>query len=114
MAAKVRDAAIATTMVQRRVDRAVGLLEEHDTINALGVLMYPSSRRAALLEAATQITKAAQLTFDTKWPTESARGLRCAGQCDWPQLECTLTFRNRTHPTPSSAVQLRAIKRHSP
>jgi hypothetical protein len=33
-------------------------------------------------------------------------GLRCAGQGDWPQLVGTLIFRNRTHPTPSSAVQL--------
>jgi hypothetical protein len=51
--------------------RAVKLLEAQATINALGVLMYPSSHRAALLEAAAQITKAAQLIFDTKWPTES-------------------------------------------
>jgi hypothetical protein len=46
-------------------------MQEYTTINALGVLMYPSSHRAALLEAAAQITKAAQLIFDTEWPTES-------------------------------------------
>jgi hypothetical protein len=53
------------------VDRALDLLEAHARINALGVLRHPSSRRAALLEAEAQITAAAQLIFDTKWPSES-------------------------------------------
>jgi hypothetical protein len=70
MAAKVRDAAIATTLVQGHVDRALELLEAHARINALGVLRRPSSRRTALLEAAAQITAAAQLIETTKWPTD--------------------------------------------
>jgi hypothetical protein len=42
MAPKVRDAAIATTMVLGHQNRAVKLLEEHAAINALGVLTYPA------------------------------------------------------------------------
>jgi hypothetical protein len=47
MAAKVQDAAIASTMVQGHLDRAEKLMQEHAAINALGVLTYPSSHRAA-------------------------------------------------------------------
>ena len=70
MAAKVRDAAIATKMVQVHLDRALELLEAHARINASGVLRRPRPRRAALLEAAAHITAAAQLIETTKWPTQ--------------------------------------------
>jgi hypothetical protein len=71
VAAKVRDAAIATKMVQVHLDRALELLEAHARINPLGVLRRPRPRRAALLAAATQITAAAELIERTEWPTVS-------------------------------------------
>jgi hypothetical protein len=69
MAAKLRDAAIATQMVQAYLDRALELLEAHARINALGVLRRPRPRRAALLAAAAQIIAAAELIGATNWPT---------------------------------------------
>jgi hypothetical protein len=73
MASKVQVAGRATDQVRARTDEAAVLLAlgEARAINALGVFMEPSARRATLLAAKQAIEAALGVMDATAWPTEA-------------------------------------------
>jgi hypothetical protein len=71
MASKVQSAGRATDQVRARIEEAASLLADGEAraINAIGVFMEPSARRATLQAAKAAIEAALGVMDATAWPT---------------------------------------------
>jgi hypothetical protein len=71
MASKVQIAGRATDQVRARIEEAASLLADGEAraINAIGVFMEPSARRATLQAAKAAIEAALGVMDATAWPT---------------------------------------------